>query len=288
MLDEKRLLLTATGLFAIFTVFTGSLFSMITVTSTLGFAQLVDGGDSYYLIQQASAQEEVTGGEEPTGEVDQPPTEEPPPSPPPCERTTAGCPDSLPPTQLEAEPNVQQAVPEEGATAAPTTPSSPPTTGPALPFVPFSGVQEGQQPTTPTNQTRATNETTGLTPGCVTNPTGTIYCPYVPPTNGTISILPPGCVSSTAGIFCPLSPNNTIANVTGTPTVNATTVVETNETGPRIVEYTCISNPNDPKAPLECICSGAKDCLDLELSGRCEGHVVAGEVLGSCTEKKKR
>jgi hypothetical protein len=53
-----------------------------------------------------------------------------------------------------------------------------------------------------------------------------------------------------------------------------------------VIPYTCTSDPNDPKK-VECICRGAKDCLDLERSGRCDGHVDAGEVLGSCIEKRK-
>jgi PKD repeat protein len=144
----------------------------------------------------------------------------------------------------------------------------------------------------PTNQTTLTNETAtaqvlSIELECVNGPDGTIYCPYVPPTTGTTP-LPAGCISTTEGIFCPVSPNTTIANVTGTPTVNATIVVETSETDPGIVEYTCSSNPVDPNAPLDCECTGVQDCLDLERSGRCEDPVVVFEGLGMgfCTEKK--
>jgi PKD repeat protein len=132
-----------------------------------------------------------------------------------------------------------------------TTEQQPPTNATALPSM------------NQTNQTALTNATAVLE-GCVTNPAGTIYCPYVAPTNGTTSALPLECVSTTAGIFCP-----------------------SNETDPGVVEYNCYSNPDNPTAPLTCICKGAKDCLDLELSGRCEGHVIATETVGSCKEKRR-
>jgi PKD repeat protein len=148
----------------------------------------------------------------------------------------------------------------------------------------------------PTNQTTLTNETTTTTATtqvltveleCMNGPDGTIYCPYVPPTTGTTP-LPAGCISTTAGIFCPVSPNTPIANVTGTPTVNATIIVETNETG-TTSEYECYLNPVNPSAPLDCECIGIQDCINLELSGICEDHVVVFEGLGMgfCTEKKR-
>jgi PKD domain len=100
LLSEKRFLLTAIGLFAVFTLFTAPLFSIIAFSR---------GG----FIQQAFAQEEVTEEEGTTLEVE--PTEEPPPPPPPTEE---------PPP----EPDVQEVVPEEGETAAPPTTTAP-TTG---------------------------------------------------------------------------------------------------------------------------------------------------------------
>lgn len=145
----------------------------------------------------------------------------------------------------------------------------------------------------PTNQTTLTNETTTPTAQvltieleCMNGPDGTIYCPYVPPTTG-ITPLPAGCISTTEGIFCPMSPNTTIANVTGTPTVNATIVVETNETDPGVVEYSCFSEDYDPKTVI-CWCKGVKDCLDLQASGRCdENGIFTSDSIGECAEKRR-
>jgi PKD repeat protein len=96
LLKEKRfLLIAATGLFLVFTLFTAPLFSMIAFTL---------GGEEGF-IQQVVAQEEVTDeGEVTTLEVD--PTEEP---------------------QLPPEPEVQEVIPEEGEiTTAPTEEQQPP------------------------------------------------------------------------------------------------------------------------------------------------------------------
>jgi hypothetical protein len=55
-------MMTATGIFAVFILFTAPSFSMITYTGR-DFTELVGNGDnSYYLLQQASAQEEITSG----------------------------------------------------------------------------------------------------------------------------------------------------------------------------------------------------------------------------------
>jgi hypothetical protein len=64
LLKEKRSLLTAIGIFAVCTLFTAPLFSMIPA---------IGGGQGF--IEEAFAQDEVTQ-EVPTGE--EPPTEEPP------------------------------------------------------------------------------------------------------------------------------------------------------------------------------------------------------------------
>jgi hypothetical protein len=41
------------------------------------------------------------------------------------------------------------------------------------------------------------------------------------------------------------------------------------------------------KAPLKCMCKGAKDCLDFELSERCRGHVIAVETYMIAVMKRK-
>ena len=99
LLKEKRfLLMTATTIFAVFTLFTAPLSS--TITFTLGsFTEVAAVGgvsnEPYYFIRQASAQERERTDVEPAGEVDEPPqVEEPPPSSPPrtCDLTTEVCP----------------------------------------------------------------------------------------------------------------------------------------------------------------------------------------------------
>ena len=88
LLREKRLLLTAVGVFVVFTLFTAPLFSMIAFTRGGEFIQSsVARDNSYYFIQQASAQEgegDITGGE--SSEVDEPspPEQEEPPPPDEC------------------------------------------------------------------------------------------------------------------------------------------------------------------------------------------------------------
>jgi hypothetical protein len=88
LLNEKRflqLMMAATGIFAVFTLFTAPLFSMIAFTreGREGFIQVVDE-NPYYLLRQASASEggEVTDEGEPNGEVvdEPPPTTAPPPT----------------------------------------------------------------------------------------------------------------------------------------------------------------------------------------------------------------
>ena len=82
MLNEKRFLLAATGLFVVFILLTSPLFM---ITFTRGFIQVVVG-DPYYFIRQASAQEEETAddeGGEPAGEAT--PEQPPPPTTPPPE-----------------------------------------------------------------------------------------------------------------------------------------------------------------------------------------------------------
>jgi PKD repeat protein len=143
LLNQKHFLLTAVGVFAVFTLFTAPLFSMISFTRRggEGFIQQVVDDNPYHLLRQASAseagEEVVTEeGEEPTGEVvidEPPPTEEPPTEP-----STEPPPDECPPGTHKSpgtvglcvpdepqppEPDVQQVVPEEGEVPEPLTAS---------------------------------------------------------------------------------------------------------------------------------------------------------------------
>jgi hypothetical protein len=350
LLKEKRFLLVAaaTGLFAVFTLFTAPLFSMIAFTAGGGgefIRQVVDSDNPYYFLRQASAQQEggeVTGGGggELTGEV----VDEPPPPPPPS-------PDECPPGTHLSPGTAGQCIPDEptggttegggeepptiGEQQQPLTASfsidstngdTPPATflfeadaqggtGPYTYSWNFGdGSQQGNEqfihhtfeqagtyivtltvtdsigqtvsdtrqvsvrpitgeeqlstnvtalpPMNQTNQTALTTATQVLE-GCVTNPVGAIYCPYVLPANGTTSALPLECLSTTAGIFCP-----------------------SNETGTTL-EYSCFSENYNPKTVL-CYCIGVKDCIDLQLSGRCEGRVHdLSETVGWCYEKTR-
>jgi hypothetical protein len=344
LLNEKRfLLVAATGLFAVFTLFTAPLFSMIAFTAGGGggggFIQQVLDSDPNYFLRQASAQQdgEVTGGgEEPTDEVADEPA--PPPSPDECPPGTHRSPGTAgqcipdeptggategggeePPTISEQQQPLTASfsIDSTNGDTAPATflfeADAQGGTGPYTyswdfgdgspqgneQFIHHTYEQAGtyivtltvtdsvgqtvsdtrevsvrpttteQQPPTnatalpPMNQTTLTNETAGLPPVCVTNPAGTIYCLYdVPPTNATTSAPPLECVSTTAGIFCPL-----------------------NETGTTL-EYSCFSEPDNPKIVL-CYCIGIQDCIDLEISGRCEGHVKGGVLFGECYEKAR-
>jgi hypothetical protein len=151
LLKEKRFLLTAVGVFAVFTLFTAPLFSMITFTQ--GFIQIVDS-DPYYLLRQASASEageEVTQEEEPTGEIVEeppPPTTEPPPPPPP---------DECPPGTHRSPGTVGACIPDEppppadttggGVPESPTPPPSSPEVGTEQP--PSNQQQPPSSPSSP-------------------------------------------------------------------------------------------------------------------------------------------
>jgi hypothetical protein len=123
LLKEKPFLLTAVGVFAVFTLFTAPLFSMVLFTKG-GFAQLVDGDNPYYFMQQTFAQELTPEPEITTEEPQQPPTTAQEPEPEAGETVTT------PPTITE-----QQQPPTTNVTTPPTITEQqqPPTNATALP-----------------------------------------------------------------------------------------------------------------------------------------------------------
>jgi hypothetical protein len=136
LLNEKRfLLIAASGLFLVSTVFTAPSFSMIAFTGRAGegFVQQVVDSDPYYFLRQASASEsaEVSAGDEPNEVVVEPvpPEPTPPPSPPECP----------PGTHLgTGTATAGQCIPDETITT--TTPPPTDTTGEGVPESPTVGV----------------------------------------------------------------------------------------------------------------------------------------------------